>query len=111
MPDPNQNGTEISAYGVTAKFWGQGTITNILLGAAIVIICFLVLDRVDRLEVQHAAAVEQQAAAVRVVTDQHQEIKENLELLAYILTLDQKGRDKLNLQEPPALKRLRSAPR
>lgn len=109
--DPNysqgDNGVEVSGYGMTGKFWGQGSITNILLGAAIVIIVFLVLDRVDTLGAQHSANVDQTAAAVRVMSDQHGEIKESLELMAYILTLDQKRRDALNLQEPAALRRLR----
>lgn len=109
VADPQQNGAEISAYGATAKFWGQGMITNILLGATLVGIVILLLDRVDVLDAQHAQATEQQAAAVRVLTDQHHEITENLELMAYILTLDQKRRDQLNLQEPAALRRLRQS--
>lgn len=108
--DPNysqgDNGVEVSGYGVTGKFWGQGSITNILLGAAVTAVCFLVLDRVDILSAQHATATEQTAAAVRVMSDQHGELKESLELMAYILTLDQKRREALNLQEPAALRRL-----
>lgn len=112
MSEPSRdNGTEISAYGVTAKFWGQATITTVLLIGVVVLLVVLGLDRAAVLDAQHAAATEQQAAAVRVMTDQHREIHEQLEVLAYILTLDQKSRDALRLQEPPALKRLRSAPR
>lgn len=109
--DPNysqgNNGVEVSGYGLSGRFWGQGAITNILLGVAIVVIVFLILDRVDRLETQHAAATEQQAAIMHVMSDQHNDIKESLELFAYILTLDQKRRDQLRLQEPVALRRMR----
>lgn len=107
--DKDQNGVEIAGYGLTGKFWGQGMISNIILGAALAFIVTLVLDRVEMLHTQHATAVEQQAAAVRVTSDQHVELKESLELLAYILTLDQKGRNELKLQEPAALRRLRQS--